>query len=116
LSKLFAEMLAQGSKLLGKSLQHDGSVEWSNRVIKGWFGIACFMGPRRGLIRINRLLDSTDFSAETTRFLLWHDYLHIYLAQLHTEEFRRLERMWPDYAICMREMDALNEKFDVQYW
>jgi hypothetical protein len=25
---------------------------------------------------------------------------HIYLKQLHTEEFRRHERMWPDHTAC----------------
>jgi len=116
LPKLFAEMLATGSELLGKQLQHDGSVEWSHRIIKGWFGLAYFEGPRQGLIRINCLLDSPDFSAESMGFLLWHEYLHVYLKQRHTEEFRRIERMWSDYASCDREMDALNEKFGVQYW
>jgi superfamily II DNA or RNA helicase len=116
LQKLFAEMLAQGSRLLGRPLQHDGSVEWSRRVIKGWFGMADFLGPGRGLIRINCLFDSVDVSAAAMKFLLWHEYLHVHLAQLHTPEFRRLERMWPDYAACNREMDALHEKFGIQYW
>ena len=105
LAKLFAEMLGKGSELLGKPLQHDGPVEWSGRIIKGWFGLAHTHGALNGRIRINCLLDSADFSEETLRFLLWHEYLHIHLKQGHTEEFRRLERMWPDFAACNREMD-----------
>jgi hypothetical protein len=57
-----------------------------------------------------------DVSMETVRFLLWHEYLHIYLKQLHTEEFRRHERMWPDHAACNRDLDALNERSGVPYW
>jgi ATP-dependent helicase IRC3 len=116
LAKLFADMLDKGSDLLGKRLQHDGPVEWSRRIIKGWFGVAHSHGALTGHIRINCLLDSPDFSAETLRFLLWHEYLHVYLKQGHTDEFRRLERMWPNYVGCNREMDALHEKFGVQYW
>lgn len=40
----------------------------------------------------------------------------MYLKQGHTAEFRRRERMWPDYTTCNREMDGLHEKFGVQYW
>lgn len=116
LPKLLAEMLARGSQLLGQPLEHGGSLEWSKRIIKGWFGVAHSHGAVSGRIRINCLLDSPDFSAETLRFLLWHEFLHIHLKQGHTEEFRRLERLWPDHSTCNREMDALNEKFGVQYW
>jgi hypothetical protein len=38
------------------------------------------------------------------------------LSRAIRREFRRLERKWPDYAACNREMDALHEKFGVQYW
>ncbi|MGQ0736189.1 MAG: hypothetical protein ACT4QD_21370 [Acidobacteriota bacterium] len=73
-------------------------------------------GARGGRIRINCLLNSPDFSAETLRFLLWHEFLHVHLKSGHTPEFRQYERMWPDYVACDREMDSLNERFGVQYW
>jgi hypothetical protein len=116
LRALLDETLVRGSELLRSPLRHDGTVEWTHRIIKGWYGTADFTGPLRGRIRINVLLNSPDVSAETIRFLLWHEFLHIHLAALHTAEFRRLERLWPDYVILDREMDALNEKFGVQYW
>lgn len=113
---LLDETLVVGGELLGKPLHHDRTIEWTRRFIKGWYGMADFLGELRGRIRINVLLDSPDVSAETIRFLLWHEFLHVYLAALHTPEFRRHEEMWPDYVACNREMDSLNEKFGVQYW
>jgi hypothetical protein len=116
LPHLLAEALKRGGDLLGQPLRHHGTLEWTRRPIKGWFGMADFRGPRRGQIRVNVLLDSPDFSRESMRFLLWHEYLHLHLEALHTGEFRRLEHLWPDYASCNRELDGLNERFGVQYW
>jgi len=78
--------------------------------------MADYVGALRGRIRINVLLDSPDVSSETIRFLLWHEFLHTYLMALHTPEFRRHERLWPEHVARNREMDSLNEKFGVQYW
>ncbi len=88
--------------------------EWTSRYIKGWFGMAGFKGPHAGRIRINRLLDSADVSAETLVFLMWHECLPLHLHPCHTPEFRRLARLWPAYQACDREMDGLHEKFGVQ--
>ncbi len=62
------------------------------------------------------LLDSPDVSAETMRYLLWHEYLHLHLKSLHTKTFRELERRWPTSVDGDRELDTLNERFGVQYW
>jgi superfamily II DNA or RNA helicase len=118
LRKLMAETLRRGADLLGRQLPHSGEVDWSRRPIKGWFGKAwptnnIGVGP----IRVNSLLDSPDFLESTIRFLLWHEYLHLYLMETgHTDEFRKLERMWPGHDAGDKEMDSLNEKFGVQYW
>lgn len=116
LNKLMGETLEQGGRLIGQPLRHDGPLIWTHRFIKGWFGMADYEGHLRGRIRINLLLDSPDFSAESMRFLLWHEYLHIHLRALHTPHFRHHEHLWPEYATCSRELDGLNEKFGVQYW
>lgn len=117
LQKLMSGMLKRGAKLLHCPLPHKGSVDWSRRPMKGWFGHAWYSNqPGQGPIKINVILNSPDFSDTTLLFLLWHEYLHLYLMAGHTEEFRKLERLWPDHMGCNREMDALNEKFGVQYW
>ncbi len=117
LEEQMAEALRQGSELIGQPLRHQGSIEWSRRPIKGWYGKAWYQNqPGVGPIKINMLLDSADFSEAALLYLLWHEYLHLYLMAGHTEEFRRLERFWPDHTTCNRELDALNENFGVQYW
>ena len=67
-------------------------------------------------LRITRLLDSPDISVPTMRFLLWHEFLHVYLASGHTQTFREHERLWPGCVEAERELDTLNETFGVQYW
>lgn len=117
LKRLFDEMLAKGSELLGETITHDQAPQWSKRPIKGWFGVAHPAGIQAGRIRVNCLLNSPDFSEESLRFLLWHEYLHIRLKTAgHDDQFRQLERKWPNFLACDREMDSLNERFGVQYW
>jgi superfamily II DNA or RNA helicase len=121
LDGLLREVLAKGRELLGVDgvLPRSGRIEWSKRIVKGWYGRAYFeesAGPGDGLIRVNRLLDSPDVSADTMRMLLWHEYLHMLLRQGHTKDFRERERRWPGIIAADRELDTLNERFGVQYW
>ena len=116
LVKLTLEMLDTGRGILGtKDVRQPDEVVWSKRLIKGWYGMA-YYGEPSTKIKINCLLDSQDISSETIKFLLWHEYLHIYLLSGHTPEFRKFERDWPGYMKADRELDTLNERFGVQYW
>lgn len=120
LESLLADVLAKGKELLGTAeLPCDVTLEWTVRLVKGWYANAYF-GPAdpngTGKIRVNRLLDSPDVSADTMRYLLWHEYLHLYLQQGHTKHFRHHETMWPTYVSGSHELDTLNERFGIQYW
>lgn len=74
------------------------------------------MNAGEGRIRINRIADSPDIDEPTLRFLLWHEYLHLFLKQGHTSEFRIRERAWPGYLEADRVLDSLDERFNVRYW
>lgn len=116
LPTLWSEMLVLGAPLLGRDrLTYTGrGPEWTRRIIKGWFGKANW--EEGDEIWVNRLLDSPNISAETIRFLLWHEFLHIHLRLKHPPEFRRLERLWPDYTRANRELDTLQERFAISWW
>jgi superfamily II DNA or RNA helicase len=120
LPALMAEMLVRGAKLLGVAvLPHGGVLERSERLIKGWYGKAYWEPtdrPGHGRIRINCLLDSPEIAPEVMRFLLWHEYLHLYLQAGHTQQFYELERKWPGVIEAYRVLKNLNERFGVQYW
>jgi len=118
LEVLLRETLVQGATLLKlPNLPGDPSVEWSARLLKGWFGKAHMSDmPGDGRIIINVLLQSKQISADTLRFLLWHEYLHLFLRAGHTTEFRDRERMWPGVQAADRELDNLPERFGVKFW
>ena len=121
LRRLLAEALERGGQLLGLDAPpvHSGELEWTTRLVKGWYAMAHFdleTPHGHGRIRVNRLLNSPDVSDETLRFLLWHEYLHLHLKALHTKTFRDLERRWPTCVDASRSLDTLNERFGVQYW
>lgn len=121
LAREFAAMLEAGARLLGvPSLPSEGiELQWTTHIVKGWYAMAHYTNdtpPATGLIRVNLLLDSPDIGAETMRFLLWHEYLHLYLKQAHTKTFRDLEKKYPSRLDGDRELFTLNERFGVQYW
>ncbi len=121
LTRLLAETLVRARELLelDAPLVHEGEVTWSKRLVKGWYAKAYFDADTphgHGDIKVNRLLDSPDVSAETMRYLIWHEFLHLHLKSLHTKTFRELERRWPNSVDGDRELDTLNERFGVQYW
>jgi hypothetical protein len=116
LEALMREVLASGADLLGlPALEFPGTLAWSRRLLKGWYGMAyTHENPLR--IRINRLLDSPDISVATMRFLIWHEFLHVHLAAGHTKTFREYERRWPGCVAAERELDTPHERFGVHYW
>jgi hypothetical protein len=116
LRALLNEVLVTGAQLLGlETLRYDGTLEWSKRLLKGWYGMA-YIAERPPRIRINCLLDSPDIAPNTMKFLLWHEFLHVHLNQGHTPTFRELERKWPGCVDADRQLDTLNERFGIQYW
>jgi hypothetical protein len=118
LSSLFVEMLEKGVSILGSQQgteiwRDQVVVRWTERTMKGKFGDADW---NKNSIRVNCLLDSPDVSVETVRFLLWHEFLHIYREEGHTPEFRQLERQWPGAIEADHELDTLDERFNIRYW
>lgn len=120
LEELLKETLEKGASLIGVGkMEPKIEIIWTKRPIKTWFGMAYYEHNTpfgSGNIRINCLLDSPDVSAECMRFLLWHEYLHLYLKIGHPKDFRRLEQMWPGYVDAYREMMTLSERFKIDYW
>lgn len=112
-------VLEKGAPLLGLPLlPHEGEIRWSKRRIKGWFAKADYDHSTTngsGLIRVNKVLDSADVSLDTLEFILWHEYLHLYLKTGHPKHFRELERKWPSCNESTRFLFNLNERFNVSF-
>lgn len=122
LETLLRETLVQGSEILGIDVVpalEDIEIGWTRRLVKWRYATAYYANDTphgTGRIVVNRLLDSVDVTAETMRYLLWHEYLHLHLKVLHPPSFRELERKWPTFIASDRELDNLNERFGIQYW
>lgn len=121
LEALFAEVRAAAPAALGIEALPPGRVEvgWSKRLLKGWYAQALWQPSDAngcGTITVNRLLDSPDVPEDVVQFLLWHEYLHLYLQTGHTPEFWELERAWPTTVEGDRFLDTLNQRWWVQYW
>ena len=120
LRTLMDEAMLEASRLLDvQNLSFDGPVEWTRRVMSGWFAKA-FWEPElpagTGRIAVNCLLNSRDIEPDTLKFLLWHEFLHLYLQAGHTPRFRELERLWPGKAAADSQLDRLHEEFRIPAW
>jgi len=117
LDDIMQTVLKRATDILQLTPPFSAQVEWTRRIIKGWYAMAYYRDvPGGDKIRVNRLLNSPDISRTTMEFLLWHEYLHLYLRKGHTRIFREQERAWPGCVEAERELDTLNEKFGIQYW
>ena len=121
LLKILHSMLVAAARILEvPQLDEDGiEIVWTKRLIKGWYAEAHYGEASEygdGLIRVNVLLDSPDVSRDTMEFLLWHEFLHLWLKQGHTREFRSLEMKWPTFVQCNRELDTIGERYGVSFW
>ncbi len=121
ISEILHSMLVAAARILEvPQLDEDGiEIVWTKRLIKGWYAEAHYgEAPEYGdgLIRVNVLLDSPDVSRDTMEFLLWHEFLHLWLKQGHTREFRSLEMKWPTFVQCNRELDTIGERYGVSFW
>jgi len=121
LSEILHSMLVAAARILEVAQLDEGGVEivWTKRLIKGWYAEAHYGDAPEyghGLIRVNMLLDSPDVSRDTMEFLLWHEFLHLWLKQGHTREFRSLEMRWPTFVQCDRELDTISERYGVSFW
>lgn len=119
LDKIISDVLVQGQQIHGlSSLPWKGTIRWTNRPIKGWYGKAEWDQTSMkgaGQIKINCLLDSPDVSEKTLAYLVWHEYLHLFLQVGHTPMFRKLERKFPGSRNAERELETLNERFEFQF-
>jgi superfamily II DNA or RNA helicase len=121
LNQILLGVLEKGSQIFQREkLPWSGTISWTRRPIKGWYGKAFYQeqSPQgSGEIRINCLLDSPDISKEAMEFLVWHEYLHLFLQVGHPPLFKKYERKWPTSRQGERELETLNERFEVHfYW
>lgn len=100
-----------------KSLQFDGQIDYTRRNLKSYWGKAFQTRSQgKGLIRINRLLNHEEIDLDILEFVLWHEYLHLFLnKEGHSENFRALERKWPNFAVIDGKLDRINEEFAISY-
>lgn len=121
LDQIMAQVLEKAKQLKDlPPLPWSGPLHWTKRPMKGWYGKAFWevKSPKgSGEIRINCLLDSPDVKVNTIEFLVWHEYLHLFLQDGHTPVFRRLEKKWAGYRDAEHELETLSERFDfLFYW
>lgn len=120
LERLLAEVLVEGAPLLGlPMLPGEPTVGWTRHVVKGKFAQAKWEVDGKhgdGVITVNRLLQSREVPTSTIKFLLWHEYLHLFLKALHPPAFRERERMWPNHVAADQDLDTLTQRFGAKFW
>ena len=91
------------------------TIQWSNRVVKSWFGITHRLSADTYKIRINRLLSSPDVSREAIKYLLYHELLHANGLWTHSDTFRNTEWEYPNSAQLDGELDSMASRYQLDF-
>ena len=86
-------------------------IRWTDRPYKYYFGS---YDRHNNLIEINALLNSKSIQREVLKFIIYHECLHQEF-KYHTPEFRKKERMYPNFNEYEYFLDYKLKDFNLQY-
>ena len=87
------------------------TIQWTDKDYASYFGIYYH---DRNAILINRLLNSVSVPREVVKFVIYHECLHQEFTG-HPRDFRRRERMYPDFQKWERFLDYELKDFEREY-
>lgn len=86
-------------------------IRWTDKPYKYYFGS---YDKNNNLIEINALLNSKSIKREVLKFIIYHECLHQEF-EYHTPEFRKKERMYPNFNEHEYFLDYKLKDFNLQY-
>ena len=86
-------VLKEQSSVLGENYRRP-TIAWTDKPYKSYFAQYNWAIDH---IKVNDVLNSRSVPRETMKFLIYHECLH-QLIHRHGTEFRRLERLYPDFT------------------
>ena len=93
LEDILSEVLKEQASVLGENYRRP-TIAWTDKPYKSYFAQYDWAIDH---IKVNDVLNSRSVPRETMKFLIYHECLH-QLIHKHGTEFRRLERLFPDFT------------------
>jgi len=100
-----------------------------NKPLLGWslnksYSRLGFYSPLKKLLVISRIFDAKKVPLQVVEYLVYHEMLHIYIPpitvngrrRLHTPEFRRLEKSFPNYEKMQKWIHKYRKKMMFLSW
>lgn len=112
--KLVFNKLKANKELFPDGFHYAPSLEWTNRPMKSYFGIA-YMDEHINKIKINRILNSNDIEQNENliEFIMYHEMLHFSVSKNHNNEFRLHEHRYPDFVSLNSILDRIGLEYDI---
>lgn len=110
LQNLLTEVIKEQSDNLFDGFKRP-EIKWTDKPYKYYFG--CYY-QNTNLIEINALLNSKSIKKEVLKFIIYHECLHQEFPY-HTPEFRKKERMYPNFNEHEYFLDYKLKDFDIEY-
>lgn len=91
LDTILSEVIAEQTKVLGKDFKRP-IIDWTDKTYRSYFAQ---YDATLNHIKVNMILNSKSVPRDVMKFLVYHECLH-QLIHGHGDQFRKLERMYPN--------------------
>lgn len=114
LQKLLKEVIQEVKEKNWFKPNENVEIMYTNKPVKGWFGLCTKYEDENYVIRINNLLSSPMVNQNVIKYLIYHELLHASGFWKHNKEFRKKEWLYENADVYDNFLDRLMIDYDIK--
>ena len=114
LQKLLKEVIQEVKEKNWFKPNENVEIMYTDKPVKGWFGLCTKYEDVSCIIRINNLLSSPMVNENVIKYLIYHELLHASGFWQHNKEFRKKEWLYENADVYDNFLDRLMIDYDIK--
>ena len=114
LQKLLKEVIQEVKEKNWFKPNENVEIMYTDKPVKGWFGLCTRYEDGSCVIRINNLLSSPMVNQNVIKYLIYHELLHASGFWQHNKEFRKKEWLYENAEVYDNFLDRLMIDYDIK--
>ena len=114
LQKLLKEVIQEVKEKNWFKPNENVEIMYTDKPVKGWFGLCTRYEDGSCVIRINNLLSSPMVNQNVIKYLIYHELLHASGFWQHNKEFRKKEWLYENADVYDNFLDRLYIDYDIE--
>ncbi|WP_270771120.1 DEAD/DEAH box helicase [Intestinibacter bartlettii] len=114
LQKLLKEVIQEVKEKNWFKPNENVEIMYTDKPVKGWFGLCTKYEDGSCVIRINNLLSSPMVNQNVIKYLIYHELLHASGFWQHNKEFRKKEWLYENADVYDNFLDRLMIDYDIK--